>query len=164
MSRLDDMIIRLVAQRELLNAAAAMVAGLDGPALELGLGNGRTYSHLREIMPDREIFVFDRELHASSHSMPDSDHLILGQIRETLPFAGPRIGRPPVLVHSDLSNGDPTADLARAHWLTPMLAEMMAPGGLVICGHALIEGQLTRMDPPEGLNPGRYHFYRAAKH
>ncbi|MEJ0068675.1 MAG: class I SAM-dependent methyltransferase [Pseudomonadota bacterium] len=27
--------------------------------LELGLGNGRTYDHLRSLFPDHEIFVFD---------------------------------------------------------------------------------------------------------
>ena len=56
MSRLERFILRLKAQRNCLDAAAALLAGLDGPILELGLGSGRTYDHLRDRFPDREIF------------------------------------------------------------------------------------------------------------
>ena len=55
MSRLDSFIRRLEAQRACLNQAAALIVGLDGAVLELGLGNGRTYDHVRELFPDREI-------------------------------------------------------------------------------------------------------------
>ena len=61
MSRLDAFIRRLQAQRTCLGLAADLVAGVPGPVLELGLGNGRTYDHLRELMPDREIFVLERQ-------------------------------------------------------------------------------------------------------
>ena len=54
MSRLDSFIRRLEAQRACLNRAAALISGIDGIVLELGLGNGRTYDHLRELFPDRE--------------------------------------------------------------------------------------------------------------
>ncbi|MDX1738439.1 MAG: class I SAM-dependent methyltransferase, partial [Alphaproteobacteria bacterium] len=60
MSRLDSVIRRLEAQRACLNSAAELVGARVGHVLELGLGNGRTYDHLREILPDREIFVFER--------------------------------------------------------------------------------------------------------
>src|SRR6202022_2543720 len=46
-SRLDSFIRRLKAQRACLDLAAGLVRGLDGEILELGLGNGRTYDHLR---------------------------------------------------------------------------------------------------------------------
>ena len=49
MSRLDSFIRRLEAQRACLDRAAALIAGIDGAVLELGLGNGRTYDHLREL-------------------------------------------------------------------------------------------------------------------
>ncbi len=60
MSRLDSFIRRMLAQRACLNWAAEAVAGIAGPVLELGLGNGRTYDHLRELLPEREIYVFER--------------------------------------------------------------------------------------------------------
>ena len=52
MSRLDSFIRRLQAQRACLSEAAAQIRGVDGFVLELGLGNGRTFDHLREICAD----------------------------------------------------------------------------------------------------------------
>jgi len=59
-SRLDSFIRRLEAQRACLDLAAALVRQLDGVILELGLGNGRTYDHLRELCPGRKIYVCER--------------------------------------------------------------------------------------------------------
>ena len=64
MSRLDSVIRRLAAQRACLEAAARLIAELPGPVLEVGLGNGRTFDHLREILPGREIFALDRRIAA----------------------------------------------------------------------------------------------------
>ena len=41
-SRLDLFVDRMVSQRACLDHAAAVVTGMEGPVLELGLGNGRT--------------------------------------------------------------------------------------------------------------------------
>ena len=55
------MIPRLEAQRTCLESAIGWVATFPGPYLELGLGNGRTFDHLRQTAPDRDIFVFERK-------------------------------------------------------------------------------------------------------
>ena len=90
MSRLDSFIRRLQAQQACLELAIARIAELPGPVLELGLGNGRTYDHLRELLPGREIFVFEREVRAHPADRPDRHHLFLGDFRETLASAGQR--------------------------------------------------------------------------
>ena len=81
MSRLDSFIRRMLAQRACLNWAAEAVADIAGPVLELGLGNGRTYDHLRELMPEREIYVFERAIgsfdRAHDMSLPPEKFLIL---------------------------------------------------------------------------------------
>jgi hypothetical protein len=64
MSRLDSFIRRVQAQRACLDRAAELIADVPGPVLELGLGNGRTYDHLREQLPARRIFVFERLVQA----------------------------------------------------------------------------------------------------
>jgi hypothetical protein len=46
-SRLDSFIRRLEAQRACLDWAAQEIAAVPGEVVELGLGNGRTYDHLR---------------------------------------------------------------------------------------------------------------------
>ena len=57
MSRLDSFIARMEAQRDCLNFLQAPVSALSGPILEIGLGNGRTYDHLRQLFPGRDIYV-----------------------------------------------------------------------------------------------------------
>ncbi|TIS83279.1 MAG: hypothetical protein E5X00_05295, partial [Mesorhizobium sp.] len=47
MSRLESFIRRLTAQRDILDQVCAEVAKIEGPILELGLGNGRTFHPLR---------------------------------------------------------------------------------------------------------------------
>ena len=70
MSRLDSFIRRLEAQRACLDATPGWIKGIVGPILELGLGNGRTYDHLRGLHPGREIFVFERQPAAHPDSSP----------------------------------------------------------------------------------------------
>src|SRR5205814_1894331 len=62
MSRLDSFIRRITAQRATLDHICSLIGHFDGPVLELGLGNGRTYDHLRERLPGRRIIAFDRAL------------------------------------------------------------------------------------------------------
>ena len=84
MSRLESFIRRLTAQRDILDQVCAEVAKIEGPVLELGLGNGRTFHHLRERLPGRRIVAFDRALAAHSSSIPEAENLVLGEIRERL--------------------------------------------------------------------------------
>jgi hypothetical protein len=70
MSRLDSFIRRLRAQRACLNRAAELIKNLPGPVLEFGLGNSRTYDHLRELVPERDIYVFDLRLAAHGRLRP----------------------------------------------------------------------------------------------
>src|SRR4051794_2188122 len=108
MSRLDSFIRRLEAQRACLDASPALIAGIPGPILELGLGNGRTYDHLRGLYPDRAIFVFERQPAAHPDCIPDPAHLIVGDIHATLPTASARLPGRAALVHNDLGTGDAT--------------------------------------------------------
>ena len=102
MSRLDVFIARMVSQRACLDHAAALTKGAPGPVFELGLGNGRTYHHMCEIMPEREIFVFERAIASNPDSTPPEDRQILGDVRETLPVALERFGPTARLIHADL--------------------------------------------------------------
>lgn len=149
MSRLDSMIRRLTAQRLCIDAAARLIEGTPGCVFELGLGNGRTFDHLREILPDREIFAFDRAIGAHPKCIPDAQHLILGEIRETLMFCGPRIPGKPVLIHIDLGTSDPTQDLITMSWLSPCVAAWVAPGTIVVTDRALV-GAYRELPRPEG--------------
>src|SRR3954447_20948645 len=114
MSRLDSFIRRLEAQRACLDLAAELTRHLDGVALELGLGNGRTYDHLRSILPERDIYVCERRVAAHPDCVPPPDRLILGDMRETLTAARDRFGDRVALVHFDVGTGDAAGNLALA--------------------------------------------------
>lgn len=160
MSRLDAFLERLRAQKAILEHVGRLIADVPGPVLELGLGNGRTYDHLREILPGREIFVFDRAVSAHPASIPDGDHMVVGEIRETLAYCGPRIGRPAAFVHCDLGTGDPTADLAKADWLAPLVTERTASGGYVGSGIELVLPAFEQLPLPDDAKASRYRLYR----
>ncbi len=160
MSRLNSVIRRLRAQRDCLNQAARMIAGMDGPVLELGLGNGRTFDHLRERCEGREIFVFERQVAAHPDCIPDDAHLLLGDFKETIPAAAERIGRKAVLAHCDFGSGDKDATARLAEWLGPALAPLLAPGAVVVSDQLLnIPGALP-LPLPEGVAEGRYYMVR----
>jgi hypothetical protein len=160
LSRLDSFIRRLEAQRACLNLAARAIEGLPGPVLELGLGNGRTYDHLRELLPEREIFVFEREVAAHPASMPDPAHLILGDIQRTLAPSRARLPGPAALVHSDIGTGDAARNAALAAWLAATLPDLLAPGAWVIADQPLDSARLVPQPPPEGIARERYFLYR----
>lgn len=160
MSRLDSFIRRLEAQRDCLELAARLIGDVPGPVLELGLGNGRTFDHLRALLPQREIFVFDRQVAAHPDCVPDGGHLILGDLRETLPSALARIGAPAALAHCDLGSGIEADDAALAQFLGPALARLMARGGIVLSDQELELAGSARVSPPAGIDPGRYFILR----
>lgn len=160
MSRLDSFIRRLQAQRACIDAAAGMIAELEGPVFELGLGNGRTYDHLRQRLRDREIFVFDRQIAAHPACLPDATHLFLGDIHETLPAAVERFEGTVALIHSDIGTGDAGANAAIAAFLSGHLAALLRPGGLVISDQPMAVAAADSLPLPDGVKPGRYFIYR----
>ena len=162
MSRLDSVIRRLQAQRACLEQAAGLIAAVPGPVLELGLGQGRTYDHLREILPDREIFVFEMEVAEGAERVPDNGHLILGNIRETLPRAAPRFAHMVPLIHSDIGTGDADKNSELARFLATYLPGLLCPGGIVVSDQDLNCCGAVPLDLPSGVRPGRYFMQRAA--
>ena len=137
MSRLDSFIRRLEAQRACLDHAARLVAGLDGAVLELGLGNGRTYDHLRELFPGRDIYVCEKKVAAHPDCVPPPERLILGDMRETLPAAHARLGGRVALV-----------------------APLLCAGGILVSDPPFGQDELEPLPLPDGVPLGRYHLYR----
>jgi hypothetical protein len=164
MSRLDSFIRRMLAQQACLNWAAGAVAGTPGPVLELGLGNGRTYDHLRELLPEREIYVFERAISSfgRAHAMflPPEKFLILGDIEHTLISAATRLSAKAALAHIDLGTSDAGAYEALALRMGEPLKQLMAPDGIIVSNVILHVSGLISLDTPPGVKPGRYFIYR----
>ena len=167
MSRLDSAIRRLQAQRLCLNAAVACVEALPGPFLELGLGNGRTYDHLREITPNREIYVFERKPAAHPDCTPPVEFLIQGNFKETLEKASSRIGQLAALAHCDIGSGDLDVDRELAAQIGPAISALLAEDAIVLSDQLFNCSDWSPIQLPDGVTAGRYYMYRKssiAKH
>jgi len=160
MSRLDSFIRRVSAQRDCLNMAAGLIADIPGPILELGLGNGRTFDHLRSLFPDREIFVFDRRVAAHPECIPDDNHMIVGDITETLPAALDRIGGKAALAHCDIGTGEKESNANLIATISPMVNALMATGGIVYSDQEYTVANWHAQPLPDSVNPGRYFINR----
>ena len=160
MSRLDSFIRRLEAQRACLDLAAHLVRELDGDVLELGLGNGRTYDHLRQLFPDRKIYVCERQVAAHPNCVPPAELLILGDMRDTLYAAREALARRIALAHLDPATGDNAGSRALVAELAPLIIPLLRPGGLLVSEPAIAHVGLTALALPETVTPGRYNLYR----
>lgn len=164
MSRLDSFIRRLSAQRACLEQSFELIRELPGPIIELGLGNGRTFDHLRQHLPDRRIVVFERQPKAHPDCMPNAADLIVGSLDETLPGAQELIDEPVALLHSDIGCGIAEIDRANADLISRHLGEIMAYGGIVLSDQPLICEGFHALPLPDGVKSGRYTFLRRDNH
>jgi len=162
MSRLDSFIRRLEAQRACLNRTAELIRDLDGIVLELGLGNGRTYDHLRSLLPTRDIYVCERRVAAHPDCVPPPERLILGDMRETLVEARGWLSGRVALAHLDVGTGDTAANRALAAELLPLLLPLLCSGAVLASDPPLDSAELEPLPLPDGVAPGRYHLYRRA--
>jgi hypothetical protein len=159
-SRLDSFIRRLEAQRACLDLAARLIQGLEGDVLELGLGNGRTYDHLRQLFPDRKIYVCERSVAAHPDCVPPAELLLFGDMRDTLQHARKLLANRVVLAHLDPGTGDLAASQALATELAPLIAPLLRPNGMLVSEPAIAGEGLSLIALPAGVLPGRYHLYR----
>ncbi len=159
-SRLDSFIRRLEAQRACLELAADLVGEMDGEVLELGLGNGRTYDHLRKLFPNRKIYVCERTVVAHPDCIPPSGLLFLGDMRETLPAVRFRFTDRVVLAHLDAGNGDVEASKTLAGEVTPLIVPLLRLNGVLVSEPGLTAEELRPLPLPGGIEPGRYNLYR----
>lgn len=160
MSRLDSFIRRVSAQRDCLNHAAGLARNKSGPILELGLGNGRTYDHLRHLFPDRDIYVFDRHVMAHPDCIPDDDHMIIGDFLDTVPRALERTGQKAVLAHCDIGSGDKELTAKLAANLERHLPGLLTADAIIVSDQAFnVEGWIP-LALPDGIAPGRYYLYQ----
>jgi hypothetical protein len=164
MSRLDSFIARMQAQRALLNRACAELnaAGerFAGPAIEFGLGNGRTYDHLRERLKGRRIVVFERSLQANQRSVPPREDLVLGEIGDTAVAFAHTYGPIAALLHADLGNGVADDELKLERWLPGAAHALVRPGTLIITSTKLVHPHFDEQPLPPEVPSGRYYVYR----
>jgi len=165
MSRLDSHICQKIAQRDSINLAAQWLAHEEGVLVEFGLSTGRTYSHLQERFPGREIFCFDRLDKTHPLSRPPTDHLILGEFTDVLadPALHARFAGRVILAHIDIGCGGPVDD-----WMPELVMDRihcwLKPGAVVLSDQDLTLDPAWRLDRVDTTadvqHAARYYVYR----
>ncbi|WP_299617822.1 class I SAM-dependent methyltransferase [uncultured Tateyamaria sp.] len=158
MSRLESMRRRLTAQIDGINWAAGQIDGVAGDVLEMGLGNGRSYDHLRQEIKGRRIWVIDRILKCHPTCVPPEADFLQGEADDMLHDLaqnGARIA----LAHYDFGFGVKDLDVEEGAKLSPLIAAVMVPNGLVLSQQPLIG--FEQISGPDTIDPERYLFYRA---
>ena len=157
MSRLESMRRRLSAQIDGLNWACEQISETPGDVLELGLGNGCTYDHLRENLPDRRIWVIDRVLQPHPSCIPPKQDFLQGEAEDMLRVMAEN-GAGIALAHYDFGFGVKELDVEEGARLSPLIAAAMKPGGLVVSQQPLVG--FHQIPGPDTIDPERYLFYR----
>lgn len=158
MSRLESMRRRLTAQIDGINWAADLIRDIKGDVLEMGLGNGRTYDHLRQEITKRRIWVIDRVLKPHPSCIPPEDDFLQGEAEDMLTKLA-KADHKMALAHYDFGHGVKELDVAEGGALSPFIAAVMAPGGLVLSQQPLVG--FEQIKGPDTVDPERYLFYRA---
>lgn len=160
LTRLEKLLFRLEAQYLCLTWAFREVAERPGVVFELGLGHGRTYDHMREHLPGRDIYVFDRELDCFDDCVPPDENLFLGDIGDTLAAAGRRFQRQVVLAHCDMGSYSAAHNQAMSDLLSRHLPPVLAPAAIVLSDLPLDLPDARALPLPAGARDGRYFLYR----
>lgn len=160
MSRLDVFINRMVSQRACLDFGIAATKDMPGPVFELGLGNGRTFDHVRANVSGRDIYVFERKVESNPASTPTPEQTILGDVMETLPQALERFGPTVSLAHADLGGHNLDKNDIFARKVSPLIEPLMAVGGLMISSDRMYFDTLVEQPLPEGAIEGRCFIYK----
>lgn len=175
MSRLEDLIHRFTSQRNVLDYVIRrmredgfnrhLVGGIGSEdaaiAVELGLGSGRTYDHLREKLPKGiDVFAFDRAIETHPGLEPAPELAVLGEIAETLPAFAEKYRNRAVLVHLDIGSNKRSGDNEVHQALAPHIAKLLRPGGYLVSDRPVDLPELRAKDVSGILCNWSYYLYQ----
>ncbi len=159
-TRLEKLLYRLQSQHACLNWAFGEIEGVPGIVFELGLGLGRTFNHLSAHLPQREIYVFERQVHSYPDCTPEDDQLVIGDLAETLPMMAARHAGKVCLVNSDVGSFDKAQNAAMAGLVSGAVGPALAPGALILSDLPLDIPGTRALALPAGAHEGRFYLYR----
>ena len=137
LSRLESTILRQISQKACLDYGINMARKVNGHVVELGLGMGYTFDHLRRSFTARQLYAFDLELFTHKKLTPFETQLRLGDIRETFPRFAKHNFQKVALLHIDIRTNNFKRDTAVYSRVEAAIEEAMAPNGIVVSDREL---------------------------
>ena len=160
MSRLEDFANRFLTQLAALDRAVELIGPMEGIVVELGLGKGRSFDHLRQRLPRRRIYVFDRELSCEPELAPPSEFRVFGEITTTLPAFCRRYSGQAVLVHSDIGTRHRVKDMPLVEFVAEHLDHLLKRGAVVASDRPMESARWTRLPQLPEMEHFPYYMYR----
>ena len=160
MSRLESAIRRLQAQKIALDWSAEKIHKQPGVVLEFGLGNGRTFDHIRKLLPQRDIYVFEREIAAHPDCIPQPAFQFIGDFMDSIPRAIEQLGRSAALAHLDVGTGEKNISLALANKIAPFIEKLLCVNAIVVSDQEVDRWRSYKLQLPGGISENRIHLYR----
>lgn len=160
MSRLEDLTHRFLAQQAALNLGVELIADVDGIIVELGLGKGRTFDHLRERLSARAIYVFDHELSCEPEYAPAPEYRMFGNITETLPTFCDRFPGQAALIHCDVGTRDRESDQPLVDFIATQFEILITAGGVVVSDRPMERSAWSTLASLPEMQRFPYYMYR----
>lgn len=163
MSRLDAFIRRMQAQRACIELAADLVSGLEGFILELGLGQGRTFDHIRETFPDRKIYLVDDCMNPADGIEIEHSFAFKGDVVDVLPKLFDQLGAAFSVIHSDIGGSlwnNYTVDSPLISCLESWIPRLTIPNGVVVSNLPVSSVALVDLDLPSGIKKDKIYLYQ----
>ena len=160
MSRLEDFAHRFLTQLAALDRAVELIGPMEGIVVELGLGKGRSFDHLRQRLPRRRIYVFDRELSCEPELAPPSEFRVFGEITTTLPAFCRQHSGQAVLVHSDIGTRHRVKDMPLVEFVAEHLDGLLKRGAVVASDRPMESARWTRLPQLPEMEHFPYYMYR----
>ncbi len=124
-----------------------------GVVLEFGLGNGRTFDHMRKLLPQRDIA-------AHPDCIPHPAFQFIGDFRDSIPRAIEQLGRSAALAHLDIGTGQKNTSLALASKITPCIEKLLCVNAIVVSEQEVERWRSYKLQLPAGISENRIHLYR----
>ena len=124
-----------------------------GVVLEFGLGNGRTFDHMRKLLPQRDIA-------AHPDCIPHPAFQFIGDFRDSIPRAIEQLGRSAALAHLDIGTGQKNTSLALVSKITPCIEKLLCVNAIVVSDQEVERWRSCKLQLPAGISENRIHLYR----
>ena len=115
---------------------------------------------MRKLLPERNIYVFEREVAAHPDCIPHPAFQFFRDFRNSIPRAIEQLGRSAALAHLDIGTGQKNTSLALASKIAPCMEKLLCVNAIVVSYQEVERWRSYKLQLPGGISENRIHLYR----